>query len=133
MIELIIVIALLGILAAFALPRFASFTTQAGAAARSGIVSSVNSSLSISHALWIANGSTGTVTLDGSVTPITMNAAGYPDIGTTYNSTALCQTLMNGLLTGLSAGITVGYSGTSCTLSGTGWASVVTVGPTLAS
>jgi MSHA pilin protein MshA len=132
MIELIIVIALLGILAAFALPRFASFTTQAGAAARSGVVSSVNSAIAIAHAQWIANGSTGTVTLDGSATPITMNAAGYPDVGVTYGSSAQCQTLMTALLAGLSSGITVGFASPNCTMTGTGWASTVNIGTTSA-
>lgn len=133
MIELIIVIALLGILAAFALPRFANFTTQAASATRSSIVSSLNSSLGIAHAQWIANGSTGTVTLDGSATPITMNAAGYPDIGTTYNNTATCQTLLGALVFGLSSNITVAYGTSACTLTGTGWATPVSLAPTAAS
>lgn len=132
MIELIIVIALLGILAAFALPRFANFTTQAASATRAGIVSSLNSSIGIAHSQWIANGSTGTVTLDGSSTPITMNASGYPDIGTTYATAAQCQTLLPALVFGLSANLTVGFTAPNCTVSGTGWTTPVSVGPAAA-
>lgn len=102
MIELIIVIAILGILAAFALPRFANFTTEAKAAARDGISSSLNSSIAIAHAKWIAQGSTGTVTLDGAASAITMNAAGYPNVGSAgvYNDATTCQTLVGNLVAG---------------------------------
>lgn len=47
LVELVIVIAILGILTAVALPRFADFTTQSKAAARSGVVASLNSAYAI--------------------------------------------------------------------------------------
>ncbi len=51
LIELILVIALLGILAVVALPRFVNLTTGARTAARDGVVGSVRSGI----ALWRAN------------------------------------------------------------------------------
>ncbi|QSP96033.1 prepilin-type N-terminal cleavage/methylation domain-containing protein [Marinobacter salinisoli] len=78
LIELVMVIVILGILAAFALPRFADFGTDARTAAINGAAGSVRSAASIAHARWIADGnSAGTVSLDGqSVDMDTTN--GYP-------------------------------------------------------
>ncbi len=78
LIELVMVIVILGILAAFALPRFADFGTDARTAAINGAAGSVRSAASIAHARWVADGnSAGTVTLDGqSVDMDTTN--GYP-------------------------------------------------------
>lgn len=119
MIELIIVIAILGILSAFALPRFADFTTEAKASARDGVAASLNSGIAIAHARWIANGSTGTVTLEGGA-PITMNTDGYPDVSATgaYNSALLCKDLVNSLVSGSGSSLTVGQSGANCTVDG---------------
>jgi len=50
MIELIMVIVILGILAAFALPRFANFGTDARIAAMQGALGAVKSASSIAHA-----------------------------------------------------------------------------------
>lgn len=127
MIELIIVIAILGILAAFALPRFANFSTSAKVAARDGVVGTLNSSIGIAHAQWIAQGSTGTVTLDGSPSPIVMNTAGYPNIGITYNDVATCTTLMNNLMSNVSGGITAGYTAPNCTVANTNWTPAITL------
>jgi len=64
------------------------------------------------------------VTLDGGAA-ITMNAAGYPNVGTTYNSAATCATLVGNLLGGTppSAGACAGnaqlraaFSGGACEL-----------------
>jgi MSHA pilin protein MshA len=133
MIELVIVIAILGILAAFALPRFANFTTQAKTASRDAVVGTLNASLGIAHAQWVANGSTGSVTLDGG-TAIAMNAAGYPDMTTAAATTASCATLANALLSNVSASIVpvVGTAATSCSITSTNWTSAVTLTATSA-
>jgi MSHA pilin protein MshA len=101
LIELIIVLVILGILASIAVPRYLDMSTDALAAARSGVMGGLNSALQIVHSRWIAQGATGTVTPDGG-TPITMNAAGYPDIGAglTYKDAATCATLVGSLLGG---------------------------------
>lgn len=71
LIELVMVIVILGILAAFALPRFADFGGDAETATRQGIVGAMRSASSISRAACLASSScdqtaaTSSVTLDG--------------------------------------------------------------------
>jgi MSHA pilin protein MshA len=55
LIELIVVIAILGILAATALPRFVDLTTNARDATRDGIIGAINSGAAINYAARIAN------------------------------------------------------------------------------
>ncbi len=50
LIELVVVIVILGILAATAIPRFADITQQAKVASRSGVVGAVRSASAIAHA-----------------------------------------------------------------------------------
>ena len=79
LIELVVVITILGILAAFAVPRFASLEVQARAASVQALAGSIRSGAALSHALWLAQGQPPTVTMEGST--ITMTN-GYPDLGT---------------------------------------------------
>jgi len=81
LIELVVVITILGILAAFAVPRFASLEGQARIAATQSIGGSVRSGAALAHALWLAQGdpSSTTVTMEGNA--ITM-ANGYPNAAT---------------------------------------------------
>jgi MSHA pilin protein MshA len=81
LIELVVVITILGILAAFAVPRFASLEGQARLAATQSIAGSVRSGAALAHALWLAQGdpSSTTVTMEGNT--ITM-ANGYPNAAT---------------------------------------------------
>ncbi|MEX2259482.1 MAG: hypothetical protein WD672_12320, partial [Woeseia sp.] len=81
-----VVIALLGILAAFALPRFASLESEARAATVQGLAGSLRSSSAMAHGLFLATGNT-TVTMEG-VDIDTIN--GYPtaeDIVNTLSDT----------------------------------------------
>tara|TARA_Y100000815_G_scaffold227623_1_gene216278 strand:- start:478 stop:933 length:456 start_codon:yes stop_codon:yes gene_type:complete len=82
MIELIMVIVILGILAAFALPRFADFGTDARIAAIEGVAGSMKSASAIVHSAYLAGkkqagttDGTTVVTLEGE--EITVNDAGY--------------------------------------------------------
>lgn len=77
LIELIMVIVILGVLSAFALPRFADLGGQARAATINGAAGAMKAAANIAHAQWLAEGdSTSTeVTLEG--TAITMSF-GYP-------------------------------------------------------
>ncbi|HXA46948.1 MAG TPA: type II secretion system protein [Burkholderiaceae bacterium] len=78
LIELVVVIVILGILAATALPRFLGASSSARAAAMQGISGAVSSAVSITRAqALIVGGSPGTVTLDGGAT-VTL-WGGYPD------------------------------------------------------
>ena len=81
LIELVVVITILGILAAFAVPRFASLEGQARLAATQALAGSVRSGASLAHALWLAQGdpSSVSVTMEGQVITI---ANGYPNAAT---------------------------------------------------
>ena len=72
LIELVVVITILGILAAFAVPRFASLEGQARVAATQALAGSVRSGASLAHALWLAQG-------DPSSTSVTMEGHGDHD------------------------------------------------------
>lgn len=138
------VIVILGILAAVAVPRFLNMNEEALAASRSGVVAGLNSSIQVVHSRWLARGSTGPVTLDGGVT-ITTNGTGYPDIPTTYGTDASCATLVGNLLGGtppssaadcttVTAPLRVRFSGGNCQVNScpTNFATPITLAPTLA-
>jgi MSHA pilin protein MshA len=76
MIELVVVIVILGILAAFALPKFMGLEDQARIAALNGMTGSIRSAANMAHGVWLADGNTGTITVDG--VRITM-VNGYPN------------------------------------------------------
>jgi len=80
LIELVVVIVILGILAATAIPRFINLSADARLAKVNGARASVQAAASLAHAQWLVNNTaTGTilpVTMEG--TTITM-ANGYPD------------------------------------------------------
>ena len=78
LIELVVVIALLGILAAFAIPRFASLETEARSAVTQGLSGSVRSAAAMAHGLHLARG-TASVDLEGNTIDI---VNGYPDAET---------------------------------------------------
>ena len=124
LIELVMVLVILGILAAVAVPRFLDMSSDALAASRTGVTAGLNSAVQLVHSRWLAQGGTGTVTPSGG-TPITMNATGYPDICATYASAATCATLVASLLggappssaadcTGVNVPLRVGYAGGAC-------------------
>ena len=72
LIELVTVIVILGILAAFALPRFAGLETQARQAAVQGLAGSVRSAAALAHAVWLASGSSGsTISMEGQLVTLT--------------------------------------------------------------
>jgi len=79
LIELIMVIVILGVLSAFALPRFADLGGSARSATISGVAGSMKAASNIAHAQWLAEGDATSVlvTLEG--TGIVM-LNGYPTI-----------------------------------------------------
>lgn len=79
LIELVLVIVILGILAATALPRFSDLSTQARVAALNGMAGNIRGASAIAHSTQLANAtaSNGTVSLDG--VPITLTN-GYPRV-----------------------------------------------------
>jgi MSHA pilin protein MshB len=89
LIELVIVMVLLGILAATALPKFANLTTQAQLAATRGVAGSIGDAVAIAYSQWAASnqptGAGSVVLLDGTkVTPQTTTA---PTFGFPYDAT----------------------------------------------
>ena len=77
LIELVVVITILGILAAFAIPRFTQLDSQARIAAVTALGGSLRSAAALAHAQYLASGTApANVTMDGQV--ITL-AFGYPD------------------------------------------------------
>jgi MSHA pilin protein MshA len=79
LIELVVVITILGILAAFAVPRFAALEGEARSAATQALAGSLRSSAALSHALWLAQSQPATVDMEGAT--ITL-ANGYPNLAT---------------------------------------------------
>jgi MSHA pilin protein MshA len=80
LIELIVVIVILGILAATALPRFSDLSKDARVAKMQGVTAALKSASAVFHATWLVKGSpTATaVTLEGTTIPY---INGYPDVG----------------------------------------------------
>jgi MSHA pilin protein MshA len=69
LIELVVVITILGILAAFALPRFAGLETGARVAAVKGLAGSVSAAAALAHSVALVDGKTASesVTMEGQV------------------------------------------------------------------
>jgi len=78
LIELVVVIALLGILAAFAIPRFASLEREARSATTQGLSGSVRSAAAMAHGLYLATGAS-PVNMEGNGIVI---VNGYPNAAT---------------------------------------------------
>jgi MSHA pilin protein MshA len=89
LIELVVVITILGILAAFAIPRFAGLETSARVAAVNGLAGSVRAAASLAHSVALVNGNTASesVTMEGQV--VTM--VNFYPAATTAGITAALQ------------------------------------------
>jgi MSHA pilin protein MshA len=82
LIELVVVITILGILAAFAVPRFASMEGQARLAAAQSLAGSLRSGAALAHAVWLANGNPASTSVTMEGVAVSMNF-GYPTVATT--------------------------------------------------
>jgi len=80
LIELVVVITILGILAAFAVPKFIALDSQARAATVNGLAGSVKSAAALARGLAMATGATASVTMEGTVVNLVNN---YPDSSAT--------------------------------------------------
>jgi MSHA pilin protein MshA len=84
LIELIVVITILGILAAFAVPRFATLEVEARSAAATALAGSLRANVALAHALWVAQDQPEAVVIEGRVIGMSF---GYP------SDTAIADTL----------------------------------------
>jgi MSHA pilin protein MshA len=111
LIELVVVIVILGILAATAIPRFSDMSKQARIAAVNGMYAAVQSSSSITHAQALAqakdvNASSGqSIQMEGQTINLTYGYPSTADIGKTLSSA-------NGFDTTSASGV-IGYKGTA--------------------
>jgi len=76
LIELVVVITILGILAAFAIPKFVQLDTQARISTVNGLAGSVKSAAALARGMYIATGNVSPVQMEG--VPVTI-ASYYPD------------------------------------------------------
>jgi len=85
LVELVVVIVLLGILAATALPRFMDVDTEAHAAVVNGVEGTLQTGVSMYQAQWMAQGQPAANTQIAAFGNLRNNAAGFP-YGTADNS-----------------------------------------------
>ena len=105
LIELVVVISILAILAAFALPRFAELSDEAHAASIQGTSGAMAAAVALTRAQWTANGASGAVTdLEGyGAENIDMSDDGWPtgvagNTDDTAMTAAECQALWQQLM-----------------------------------
>ena len=135
LIELIVVILILGILGATALPKFVSIENDAQEASHQGVSAGIQASVGLIHSKWLVSGRTtqtaGTANPidtdgDGAADDYALNNAGWPisSVITTLNNAtmtdAICTELWNNLLqaggpTAVAGATTSDYNATGAT------------------
>jgi MSHA pilin protein MshA len=88
LIELVVVIVILGILAATALPKFASLGADARGASARAAAAALQSVSAMAHAKWLASGSTAGFTTTWEGAAVTIDTYGYPTVTTGLFSAA---------------------------------------------
>ena len=104
-IELVVVIILLGILAATALPRFMNVDTQAHAAVVEGVQGGLQTGVSLYHAQWVAMQQPAANTQIAEFNNLRTNANGFPygtanraGTGSNVTNSADCAAIFTGVL-----------------------------------
>jgi len=100
-IELVVVIILLGIMAATALPRFMNVTTEAHASVVEGVQGGLQSGTALFHAQWVAKGQPAAGSDIGWDGGLKTDANGYPcgvTCTTVVDAVADCTDIYNNLL-----------------------------------
>jgi MSHA pilin protein MshB len=104
-VELVVVIILLGILAATALPRFIDVDDDAHAAAFEGVKGGFQTGVALYHAQWIADGQDPAGTAIPEFGNLRTNATGFPysstsNAGNAPSSSSDCLTVFTGVMQG---------------------------------
>ncbi len=112
LIELVVVIVILGILAATALPRFVNLQTDARIAAVQGIAGGLRGAIGLVNAKWQIQGGSGvtSVNMAGGVTVDVAASTGFPTGATTGIGNAMTDCTTG---TGACQGSTAVFAGTS--------------------
>lgn len=102
-VELIVVIILLGILAATALPRFMDVDDEAHAAAVRGVLGGLQTGVSLYHAQWVAQGQDNADTAIVEFNNLRVNTTGYPygltvRTSNTVTASSDCSDIFGGVL-----------------------------------
>lgn len=79
LIELVVVIVILGLLAATAVPRFINITRDARIASVNGVAGGVRSAVALSKAAFIIQGSSAATTVPMDGVSVAVTGSGYPD------------------------------------------------------
>jgi MSHA pilin protein MshA len=114
LIELVIVIVILGILAAFIVPRFGALDKQARIAVVKGMAGSLRGAAAVAHGMCLSNPTTGSsvcaspITMDG--TSVALTNTGWPTAADAGITSAIQST----------DGFTPTYSGTTATFTKSG-------------
>lgn len=113
LIELVIVIVILGILAATALPRFVDLSGDAETAAHKGVGGGFTAAAQLAHATYLAKGNSGAANIDMGGTTVRMNATGWPIDGSGSTATAItgaaqCVNIWQSILQGAPTVATTG-------------------------
>jgi MSHA pilin protein MshA len=92
LVELVVVIVILGIMAATALPRFVNYTTDARIATLNGIVGAVNSSVALAQGRYVALGTNpaSIITTDGTSVAVD-NTTTPPSAGGLPTNAGICN------------------------------------------
>ena len=108
LVELVVVILILGILSATALPRFMNINDQAHTAAVAGAGGGFGAGVALAHAQWVANGSnttdpTGIDNIAGfGSSDVEVNISGWPtstvDANNTITAASDCVAIWNGIM-----------------------------------
>jgi MSHA pilin protein MshA len=130
LIELVVVIVILGVLAAFAVPRFMGLETQARKATLNGLAGSVRSAAALAHSTQLAQGLAPGATIKVNNVDVTMTN-GYPtaaDLSKTLEDTT-GFTVAAGVFTKDGAEVPANCSVTYAPPAAAGGAITVTVDP----
>ncbi len=121
LIELVVVITILGILAAFAFPRFAALEVEARVAATEGLAGSIRAGSALAHSMFLVNGGAAVIMEGVTITMVDQ----YPD-GVALGITAALQDITGfnasyALAPNIATFDTAGGTAGSCTVTYT-WA-----------